>query len=101
MSERAKQRMGMSMRKGILAAEATREAKRRREARENGIVLERETKGRGRRKHRDGGGGAVDLPAVGRMRGAELRLSSRDIKSVEGGGPRRPMRGSSKRGRRR
>ncbi|KAL1872019.1 hypothetical protein VTK73DRAFT_1721 [Phialemonium thermophilum] len=78
-------KMPMAMRKGIAAAAAAREAKRRREARENGIILERETrktKKKGSRAH----GPAVDLPGVGRMRGAELRLSQRDIRSIEGGG---------------
>lgn len=81
----------MAIRKGVAAAAAGREARRRREARENGVVLEREEK-RDSRKRRGGGrgggggghGGSVDLPAVGRMRGAELRISKRDVMSIQG-----------------
>jgi hypothetical protein len=75
-------KMPMHMRKGMAAASAAREAKRRREAMENGVVLERET---GKKKRRERGrGGDVDRPGVGRLRGAELRISERDVKSIEG-----------------
>jgi hypothetical protein len=76
--------MPMNMRKGIVAAADAREAKRRREAKENGVILERETgKKKGRRDR--GRDFAVDRPGVGRLKGAELRLSDKDIKSIEGG----------------
>ncbi|KAG5925204.1 hypothetical protein E4U42_004456 [Claviceps africana] len=76
--------MPMQMRKGMMAAARAREVKRRREARENGIILERETgKKRRRERGRDGGGG-VDRPGVGRLRGAELRISERDVRGIEG-----------------
>ncbi len=89
----AQARMPMAQRKGIAAAASAREARRRREAKENGIVLERaaaEGAGGG------GSGGAVrkrksrleraevGAPAVGRMKGAELRLSRRDVRAIEG-----------------
>ncbi|CZR40022.1 uncharacterized protein FPRO_04921 [Fusarium proliferatum ET1] len=78
------EKMPMNMRKGIVAAADAREAKRRREAKENGVILERETgKKKGRRDR--GRDVAVDRPGVGRLKGAELRLSDKDIKSVEGG----------------
>ncbi|KAF5629110.1 swr1-complex 5 [Fusarium tjaetaba] len=78
------EKMPMNMRKGIVAAADAREAKRRREAKENGVILERETgKKKGRRDR--GRGVAVDRPGVGRLKGAELRLSDKDIKSIEGG----------------
>ncbi|KAF4448658.1 hypothetical protein F53441_7967 [Fusarium austroafricanum] len=78
------EKMPMNMRKGIVAAADARDVKRRREAKENGVILERETgKKKGRRdRGRDFG---VDRPGVGRLKGAELRLSDRDIKSIEGG----------------
>ena len=88
----AQDRMPMAMRKGIEGAAAQREARRRREAKENGIVLERDAKGKnGKKNSRSSGrsGGrdqGVDSPGVGKMRGAELRLSGRDIRSIEGPG---------------
>ncbi|TPX14363.1 uncharacterized protein E0L32_005559 [Thyridium curvatum] len=86
-------KMPMAQRKGIAAAAAAREHKRRREAKLNGVVLERpdgsgsgsgSSKGKDPRGRRRAGGGPVDAPSVGRMRGAELRLSKRDIRDVEG-----------------
>ncbi|KAM0334325.1 hypothetical protein ACHAQA_001349 [Verticillium albo-atrum] len=80
-------KMPMAMRKRITATRDAREDKRRREARENGVVLERvapvkkvEKKGRHER--------ALDGPEVGRMRGAELKLSDRDVQRIEGSGGR-------------
>ncbi|KAJ4309679.1 pre-rRNA processing and 40S ribosomal subunit assembly [Fusarium piperis] len=83
MSIHKQEKMPMNMRKGIIAAADAREAKRRREAKENGVILERETgKKKGRRdRKRDFG---VDRPGVGRLKGAELRLSDRDIRGIEG-----------------
>ncbi|CAK7235627.1 pre-rRNA processing and 40S ribosomal subunit assembly [Sporothrix curviconia] len=73
----------MSIRKGMAAAAALRETKRRREARESGIVLERPaaklvSKSAAKRMR------AVDAPAVGRMRGSELRLRDKDVREIEG-----------------
>ena len=98
----AQKKMPMGMRKGIAGAAAAREEKRRREAKENGIILEKAVggkKGSGPRRRRGGGGGlAVDMPGVGRMKGAELRLSQKDIRSMEG--PRERGGGGKKRRRR-
>ncbi|PKS06857.1 hypothetical protein jhhlp_006933 [Lomentospora prolificans] len=75
--------MPMAMRKGIKAAKKGREDQRRREAWENGIVLERKggqgsvTAGKRKRSNP-----RVDLPSVGKLRGAELRLSERDLRSM-------------------
>lgn len=76
----------MAMRKGIIRATESKEEKRRREARENGIVLEREAKKAVNRKKSER---AVDLPAVGKMRGAELRISKREIREIENEGRKR------------
>ncbi|KYK60045.1 uncharacterized protein DCS_01179 [Drechmeria coniospora] len=85
------EKMPMKMRKGMVAATDAREAKRRREARENGVILERETaKNKGRDRARDRG--AVDRPGVGRLKGAELRLSSRDVRGLEGVADKRVRR---------
>lgn len=77
-------KMPMGMRKGINAAVAGREAKRRREAKENGIVLEREEKKDTRQRTGGRREGDVDAPAVGRLKGAQLTLSKRDIMSIQG-----------------
>lgn len=76
----------MHMRKGITAAAVDREAKRRREAKESGVILERETgkKKTAKRDRRGGGGGNGFGPAVGRLKGAELKISERDVKKIEG-----------------
>lgn len=72
----------MNMRKGIVAAATARETKRRREARENNVVLEKET---GKKKRRDRVKGmGVDRPGVGRLKGAELRINEHDVKRIEG-----------------
>ncbi|KOS17917.1 Protein FAF1 [Escovopsis weberi] len=76
-------KMPMHMRKGIHAAATARETKRRREAKENGIILERETaknKPKGNRRS----GLDVGRPGVGRMKGAELRISQSDVRRIEG-----------------
>ncbi len=75
-------KMPMSMRKGIVGAAATKEDRRRKEARENGIILEREVKKAKTTKKKGRGERPVDLPAVGRMRGAELRVSAREVKAI-------------------
>lgn len=87
------EKMPMAMRKGMARAAGDKEERRRREARENGIVLERfGGGGGGGGKKKTGGGGKgfrpVDLPGVGKMRGAELRISARDVRDIESGGNR-------------
>ncbi|KAF4585620.1 swr1-complex protein 5 [Ophiocordyceps camponoti-floridani] len=76
--------MPMKMRLGMRAASIAREEKRRRQARENGIVLEANRHNHSARR------GAVrekgprrDRDAVGSLRGAELRLSKRDVESIQ------------------
>ncbi|PFH58967.1 hypothetical protein XA68_12964 [Ophiocordyceps unilateralis] len=84
--QQQQKKMPMKMRKGMRAAAAARDDKRRRHARENGIVLEKSPlstttaakKALTRklpRRHRH---------AVGSMKRAELRLSSRDVDSIQG-----------------
>lgn len=82
--------MAMKERRGIQAARDGREAKRRKEAKENGVVLERESAGaaagKGKGKKRTAGArdmGVVDRPGVGRLRGAQLKISERDVQSIE------------------
>lgn len=91
----SQKKMPMAVRKGILGARAAREEKRRREAKENGIILERErpdeAKGKGKKARRKQGRGSelpVDMPGMGKMKGGELRLSKRDVRAVEMEGKR-------------
>ena len=86
------EKMPMSHRRGIRARAAQQEASKRREALENGIILERSTKpskaGANRRERGIGG------PAVGKFSGGTLKLSQRDVDKIKG--PRYKMRGSRK-----
>ncbi|KAH0547983.1 hypothetical protein GP486_008275 [Trichoglossum hirsutum] len=75
-------KMPMSHRKGIIAKASRREERRRREARENGIILEKARKSRGPnidRRER-----SIDGPGVGMFRKGMLRLNKRDISEIEG-----------------
>lgn len=83
------QKMPMGMRKGINTAKQDREDKRRREAKENGIILETAQKKDGGKKRSKGRGDvAVDMPGMGKFRNGELRLSTREVKAVEMAGKR-------------
>lgn len=102
----SQKKMPMNVRKGIQGAKAAREEKRRREAKENGIILERERpdegKGKTARKKGRGSDLPVDMPGMGRMKGGELRLSKRDVRAVEMEGKRMgDQRGKGKHRRRR
>lgn len=94
------QKMPMGMRKGINTAKQEREAKRRREAKENGIILETAQKKSGKRKSKGRGGVAVDMPGMGKFRNGELRLSTREVKAVEMEGKRFDVGGKKRRRRR-
>ncbi|KZF22561.1 hypothetical protein L228DRAFT_267954 [Xylona heveae TC161] len=89
------EKMPLSHRKGIMAKASEREEKRRREARENGIILEKPklTKRKDAESRRERGVGG---PGVGKFRGGMLKLSKRDIADIEG--PKRMAKG--KKGRR-
>lgn len=90
----------MSHRRGIVAKQSEKEEKRRKEARENGIILEKVKMSakRGSDGKRDRGVGA---PGVGKFSGGTLELSKKDIFDIEG--PRKSTtgggRGRGKRGR--
>ncbi|KAI9049992.1 hypothetical protein LZ554_006137 [Drepanopeziza brunnea f. sp. 'monogermtubi'] len=103
------EKMPMSHRKGIASKAAEKEAKRRHEAKENGIILEKAKMGTKKTSagKRDRGVGA---PGVGRFSGGTLTLSKKDIYEIEGpkrtpgakvgrGGGRGGGRGRGKRGR--
>lgn len=102
----AQQKMPMGMRKGISAAREAKEDRRRREARENGIILEKAAaggqQGAGKKAKRSKGRGglAVDMPGMGRFKDGELRLSKSEVRAVEMEGMRMDDRGKRKRRRR-
>jgi hypothetical protein len=91
-------KMPMSQRKHEVAKARTNEEKRRAEAREAGIILEREQrvgkKDADKRRERGVGG-----PSVGKMRGGTLSLSREDVRSITGGGGSGGRGGSKGRGR--
>ena len=76
-------KMPMSQRKHMATVARTTEAKRRHEAREGGIILEkekREPKKDERKRERSVGG-----PSIGRFKGGTLSLSKKDVRSITGG----------------
>lgn len=80
----AQQKMPIAQRKGILAKTTERENARRREALENGIVLEKAGQGRKKievKKKRERGVGG---PSVGKFRGGTLSLSKKDVAQIQG-----------------
>jgi hypothetical protein len=88
-------KMPKAHRIGIQAKAAKREETRRREARENGVILEKPTfkkKSGGKRRER-----GVGDPAVGKFAGGTLRLSKQDVASITGPKKRSKM---GKKGRR-
>jgi hypothetical protein len=85
--------MPMAHRKGIIAKQNEKEDKRRQEARENGIILEKAKMKKSSGGKRERGVGA---PGVGKFTGGTLKLSKKDISDIEG--PRRSSAGTGRRG---
>lgn len=73
--------MPMAHRKGIAAKGAEKEGVRRREAQENGIILEKATKKKTAAARRERGIGA---PTVGKFEGGMLKLSRKDVADIQG-----------------
>lgn len=82
--------MPIAHRKGIISKQNEKEGTRRREARENGIILEK-----AQMKAKKGGDGkrdrGVGAPGVGKFSGGTLKLSKKDITDIEG--PKRTSSG--------
>ena len=85
--------MPLAQRKGIIAKAAERDQSRRKEAKENGIILEKRAKGKKRPEARRQRG--VGAPSVGRFQGGMLKLSRKDVDDIVG-----PQRASKGKGRR-
>ncbi|EED18237.1 conserved hypothetical protein [Talaromyces stipitatus ATCC 10500] len=90
-------KMPKSHREGIQSKAIKTETNRRREARENGIILEKPVfkQSKSSTKRRERGVGA---PAVGKFSGGTLRLSKHDLASIQGPS-RKAGRGGKKRSR--
>ncbi|KAF2474026.1 uncharacterized protein BDR25DRAFT_280715 [Lindgomyces ingoldianus] len=89
--------MPMAHRKGIIAKAKQREDKRRAEARENGVILEKAVKVKKYMREREKGVGG---PGVGRFRGGTLSLSKNDLRDITRGGGSGRGKEKEKRGRR-
>lgn len=74
--------MPMSQRKGIAAKASGREESRRKEAKENGVILARATKGK--KDIIDTRQRGIGAPSVGRFKGGMLTLSKRDVIEIQG-----------------
>lgn len=83
------EKMPLAQRKGILAKAADREDSRRRTAQENGIILERAFKGKGKDDGKRQRG--IGAPSVGKFQGGMLKLSKKDVAEIEG--PKKTSRG--------
>lgn len=81
------EKMPMTHRKGIIAKAKDKEGRRRREAKDNGIVLEKEVRDTKPEKKRVRG---VTGPSMGKFAGGMLKLSKRDVASITG--PRKVRR---------
>ncbi|CBY00790.1 hypothetical protein IAQ61_011698 [Plenodomus lingam] len=90
-------KMPMAQRKHMIQKARDTEAKRRAEAKEAGIVLEREKKvgnvNKEKKRERSIGG-----PSIGRFKGGTLTLSKKDVRSITGGGG--GAKGKGKKGKR-
>ena len=74
--------MPLAQRKGIAAKATEREELRRREAQENGIILEKTTKSR--KKAHTVKLRSIGAPSVGKFQGGMLRLNKKDVAEIEG-----------------
>lgn len=75
-------KMPIAHRKGIATKAVSREEKRRKDAAENGVILEkkaRQSVSKEQRRERSVGG-----PNVGKFRGGTLRLSGKDVRDIQG-----------------
>ncbi|KAL2368623.1 hypothetical protein RJ035_007761, partial [Blastomyces gilchristii] len=86
-------KMPMSHRKGIIGKASKKEEARRREAKENGIILEKPSFSTvGKKQSGSGGGSAmrrergIGGPSIGKFTGGTLRLSKKDISDIQGPG---------------
>lgn len=91
-------KMPMAQRKHMADKARLTEQKRRHEAREGGIILEKEVreKGKDRERKRERGVGG---PSIGRFSGGTLTLSKKDVRSITGGPGSQGGKGKNAKGR--
>ena len=86
------QKMPLAHRKGIATKRSEKEEGRRREAKENGVILEKAVKStKGFKARRERGLGA---PSVGKFKCGMLKLSQRDVADIVG--PKKPSNGKGR-----
>ena len=85
----AQQKMPLTQRRGIKAKSAERNELRRRQAQENGIILEKASKCNGMGSSRRQRG--IGAPSVGKFQGGMLKLSRKDVAGIEG--PKKTLQG--------
>jgi hypothetical protein len=83
----AQKKMPLVQRKGIARKALGKEVSRRKEAKENGIILENPTKKKIKSHERRQR--SIGAPNVGRFKGGMLKLSKRDVAEIEGPSRRR------------
>jgi hypothetical protein len=81
-------KMPMAQRKHMIQKARVTDEKRRAEAKEAGVILERPTMGKPTAKRDDykKRERTVGLPSVGKFRGGTLNLSKKDVRDITGGG---------------
>ncbi|KAL8777425.1 MAG: hypothetical protein Q9203_006279 [Teloschistes exilis] len=77
----SQQKMPLAQRKGIVAKAIERDASRRRDAKENGIILEKTVKSKVREPQRQR---SIGAPSVGKFSHGMLTLSKKDVASIVG-----------------
>lgn len=92
-------KMPLAHRKGIAEKAARKETRRRAEATENGVILERVAKGAQKGVGRKEGKRerSMATPGVGKFRGGTLMVSKRDVRAIEGGGGKGKGKGVGRR----
>jgi hypothetical protein len=95
-------KMPMAQRKHMIQKARMTDEKRRAEAKEAGVILERPTMGKPTAKRDDykKRDRTVGLPSVGKFRGGTLNLSKKDVRDITGGGGGAKGKGKGKKAKR-
>ncbi len=85
--------MPLAQRKGIIAKAAERDESRRRDAKDNGIILEKAVNEKKKPEVRRQRG--IGAPSVGKFQGGMLKLSRKDVDEIVG--PKRTLKRKGRR----